>query len=269
MALENKTSTKKGNLNSNNDDTIDLLKLARVLLAKWWLILIVGVLFAGGTYAGTGFLIKPTYRSYFTAYINNKTEVGTSNLSTADISASRNLVSTYQSIIESRSNIEHAIEENGLNLQYDSVKTAIEVSQVNNTEIISVSVITTDPHTSLALAKALQDSSADYVESIVEGSSMRVVEQVRFADKPYGPDYIRYGILGGLAGVVLVCAILILRDLLDTRIRSKEDLENRFDVIVIGTIHDLNQPKKGSGYGYYGYGAEQKSEEKKQEGGDK
>ena len=51
---------------------IDVSSIFKALWKKLWLILLVGVVCGGLTYAATKVLVTPTYRSGFTAYVNNK-----------------------------------------------------------------------------------------------------------------------------------------------------------------------------------------------------
>ena len=51
---------------------IDIIPILKELLKKLWLIILVGLILSGAVFVGTKVLIKPTYRSGFTAYVNNK-----------------------------------------------------------------------------------------------------------------------------------------------------------------------------------------------------
>ena len=232
--------------------TIDLMKLIRSLLQHWWLLLIAAVLFGVGFFAGTHILIAPTYRSGFTAYVNNRIDSNsTESVSSSDITASENLTSTYAVIISSQPNVEAALEEAGMTCTFDEAIEWISIDAVDDTQVIQVSVTAEDPDTAYQLAQALEEVSPDYVAEIVEGSSMRIVASPNYPDEIYAPDYLRNALLGAVLGLFLAAAYIILRDLTDRRIKSAEALQERFDVPIVGIIHDLNSTGQG---GYYGYG---------------
>mgnify|MGYP003295505722 CR=1 FL=1 len=81
---------------------IDLQKLLLAYLRKWWLIVIVTLVAALGTYYYTANHITPMYRTSVMIYVNNtKSEEVIENLTTSNISAAKHLVNTYVNIITS------------------------------------------------------------------------------------------------------------------------------------------------------------------------
>ena len=82
-----------------NEIEIDLVPILKAIWSKLWLIVLVGVLVAAMAYAATKIFIKPTYRCGFTAYVNN--QHSSESLSNQDISAGKQLVDTYVTVIRS------------------------------------------------------------------------------------------------------------------------------------------------------------------------
>ena len=241
-----------GKRNTIFDREIFLLDIWKMLIKKWWLIVLVSVLCGGITFAGTKLFVEPTYESSFTAYVNNSNQnINNDTLTTADITAARNLTSTYATIIKSQPDIEAAIQAAGLNLAYENVIDNISVNTLNDTEIIRVSVITTDPDTSYKIASSLQKVAPDYVAGIVAGSSMMVIEPARHPTSIYGPNYLLNVIIGIILGDFILMIALIIYELMDDRVKDVDEL-NRYGIVVIGTVHDL-ATSKSNGYGYYGY----------------
>ena len=233
------------------EDEIDLLEILRIFLGHWKLLVIVAAIVGVVSLLVARFFIAPTYRSSFTAYINNSTNAGDSaTLTNADIQAARSLTGTYAEIISSRPNVENAIEAAGISLLYEDLKEGISVDDLNNTEIIEVAVITKDPKTSFLLASALEITSPEYVEKIVSGSSMMIVTHAELPLKKFGPNYKKIAAIAAMLSAVLVFGILVIRSFMDTRVKSEEELTNRYGVIVIGRMHDLLATEQSEN-GYY------------------
>lgn len=84
-------------------EEIDLIPLFKAVVSKWWLIVIFAVVLGMVSYFVTDTFVTPTYRSGFTAYVNNRSGVtasgteatGSKKLTTSDITASQSLVKTY------------------------------------------------------------------------------------------------------------------------------------------------------------------------------
>lgn len=236
---------------SSNED-IFLLDIWKVIMQKWWLVILIAFLCGGLAYIGTKLFIEPTYQSSFSAYVNNSNQnINNDSLSTADITAARNLTSTYATIITSQPDIEAAIRESGLDMTYSEISNKISVNTLNDTEIIRVSVVTTNPEVSYKIATSLQRVAPDYVAGIVVGSSMMVIEPANYPNSIYGPNYLKNTVLGAAVGVILLLIILFICEIMDNRIRGVDEL-SRYGIVVIGTVHDLAVSKQ-QGYGYYGY----------------
>ena len=136
------------------EDIIDLGVLLKALLRRWWVILLTTVLCGGMALIGSILLIAPTYSSGFTAYIDNSKERVTDSISSTDISASKELVSTYSAIIRSRSVVEDAIQKANISCTYEYMEDKVIVQEVDDTGIIEVSVVTEDSKMSYEMAKA-------------------------------------------------------------------------------------------------------------------
>lgn len=243
------------------EDTIDLLDLFGFLWKWIWLIITVVLLVGSASYMGTKLLVTPTYKTAFTAYVNNRNASAgadiSSMLSSSDLMASKSLANSYAEILTSRDLLLMAAEEAGEDeYTYKELYQAVTTEVKSDTEIITVSVELEDPNAAVAIANALADISRDYIADIVDGSSMKIIDKAILPETYYTPSYLKNAMMGGLLGGVLVCAFLMLFYFMDDTIKSENDLVKRLDVTIIGTIPDLaTATRRGFGYGYgYGYG---------------
>jgi len=234
------------------EETIDLLEVGRILLKRWWKILFVMAVAGAAAYGLSTFFVQPKYKSGFTAYINNNKEQPTESVSSQDITAARSMVSTYGAIIKSRSVIEEAIERARADCTYDDLNGSVTVEAVDDTEIIQVDVSTTDPEMSYDLAKALQKVSADRIFKIMEAGSMSVINTAEYPSGIDSPDYVRISLIAAVLAGMLFSGVILLREWMDDRIKGAEKLEEWYEIPVLGIIHDLtsaNVQKGGYGYG--------------------
>ncbi len=243
---------RKNKFASEEVNTIDLRPIMRALLRGAWIIILAAVVFGAAAYCGTKLLITPTYRSSFTAYVNNRTDVeGMTSVSSADLSASRSLVRTYAAILTSRSVLEEAAKAAGTNYSYSQMSQMVSTSVVSDTEIITIHVVSADPVEARDLAQAIADVAPMRVSTIVEGSSMQVVDPPVVPGGRYAPSYQKNTMMGALLGAFLVAALIALRELIDDHVKDEETLEERFGMPVLGTIPNMTEAvKKNSNYGY-------------------
>ena len=242
----------------NTEVEIDIIPLMKALLSKVWLMVIVGIVIAGLAFGAAKVLVKPTYRSGFTAYVNNQqTQVNKDVLTSSDLTAAKELVRTYSQILKSNSVLTASANSISMNYSYTDLKDMVFTEIENDTEIIDVYVVHTDPRVAYDLANAIAATSPTYMAKIVEGSSMKVIDVPLYSEQRYKPSYAKFALLGFLAGVLLIMIIYVIKYFSDDTVKSEGDIESRFDIPILGVIPDLTKSDdKKSNYYAYDYSSE-------------
>lgn len=245
-----KTENKR---NESQELEINIIPLLKELLRKLWLIVLVGLIIGGAVYVGAKVFIKPSYRSGFTAYVNNKQgKQNTDYLTSSDVNAAKELVLTYRSIITSNTILTAAAESINIDLSYDSLAKRVSTEIKNDTEIISVYVVDTDPQFAYDYAQAIAKTAPAYMSQIVEGSSMKIIDVPEYSEKRYKPSYLRYGIIGFLIGALIVIVFVIIRHFMDDTVKTEGEIEDKFALPILGVIPDVTKASnKSSDYYYY------------------
>lgn len=242
----------------SRDIEINLVPMLKALLSKLWLMALVGLILGGVVFGVTKMLVKPTYRSGFTAYVNNQQAMDNKeSLTYSDLNAAKQLVSTYQQIIKSNQILSAAAEKCDPDLTYGQVSGMVKAEVLGETEIISVSVTSNDPDLSYELAKAIAQVAPEKMGYIVEGSSMKIIDEPVKITAPYGPSYFRFAVLGFLAGVLIVLVKTIIDFFKDDKIKSEHEIEEQFDIPILGVIPDITASGSGKGYYESSYGYQQ------------
>ena len=246
----NKTENKR---NESQNFEIDLVALLKEIVKKLWLILLVGLIVGGAVYVGAKVFIKPTYRSGFTAYVNNKQGKQTTDyLTSSDVNAAKLLVLTYQSIIKSNNILTAAAESIGVDSPYESLAKKVSAEVKDDTEIISVYVVDTDPQFAYEYAQAIAKTAPAYMAQIVEGSSMKIIDVPEYSEKRYKPSYLKFGLIGFLIGALLVIIFIVVRYFMDDTIKNESEIESKFALPILGVIPDITKASnKSSDYYYY------------------
>lgn len=244
----------------NDEIEIDLQRLIGALLNKAWLIGLVAIVCAVVTFLGTFFFITPEYQSAAMFYVNNNSvSLGEASLSitSSDISASKSLVNSYIVILNTRESLTDVIDYAGVDRTYAQLKKMITAEAVDATEIFQVVVTSTDPQEAEKIADAIAYILPKRISSIIEGTSAKVVDSAVLPSKPSSPSYTKNTIMGFLVGLVLMVAIIVVRELMDITIRSEEDIAQSCKHPILSAVPDMEVSTKG-GY-YYGYGNQKKT----------
>ena len=241
---------------NQNDDyiEIDLMKIFYLLKTKIKSIILITVVCGLAALGITQFMITPQYKAETLLYVNNNsislgsTEV---SISEGDIRAAQTLVETYIVILKSRTTLNEVIKEANLDYSYEELKNMINSAAINGTEIFTVDVCSEDPKEAELIANTIGHVLPDKISSIVDGSSVRIVDYAVTPSKKDSPSVPRNTMLGVLLGLIISCGIVVIESLMDRKIKDSDYLIKNYNIPLLAVIPDLQNSQK-DGYGYYG-----------------
>ena len=242
------------NVKKKQEEEIDLLKLAKVLWKRIWVILICAMILGAAGYYWTYRKMYTSYRSSAMLYVNNNAvSLGSAKLSitSGDIKAVNNLMETYSVILTSRNTLNEIIEETGIPFTYEELKKMIKTETVGDTAIFRITVTTADPELSAHLCNSIMEVLPKKIMTVIEGASAQIVDYAVTGEPVVNGNPVKTAAIGALIGIVLSSGVIIFLSLIDTKIRNEEYLLETFhDLPILTSIPDLNESGKG---GYYGY----------------
>ncbi len=215
-------------MNKEYDDEveIDLGALLQTLLRKWWLIIICAVIGAALALGGTVLFITPKYESQAMLYILNKT---TSVTSLADIQIGSALTADFEVIATSKPVIDGAIEtlkkEEGKTFTRKEITDMLSVTNKDDTRILVITATSENPQDACIVANAVAENTATKMGEIMKSDPPTTVENAEVTEKPVSPSLKKNTAIGFLLGAILVCAILVIRFLLNDNIKTEDDVE--------------------------------------------
>lgn len=199
--------TMYGNLRKD----LELNHVLMELLRRKWVILCISLLGAVFFYAYSALLITPMYRATVSFYISNMSGTDVQMLTNSDVSASENLVDTYVYILSSNTVLDAVAEKSGLDLSGSALREMVTVSSIDGTGLCKVEVLSPEPQLSTDSASAIARCAPAEVASIVEGSSIKVVEYAEMPDAPVTPNLLRNTMTGLLLGFLISVCVVLLR----------------------------------------------------------
>ncbi len=242
---------------------INLWRFVEVFLKRVWLIVLAAVIFGAGGFVYTKVAVTPMYKSQFKAYITNKLvddkttdEEQDVETNTGDLNASIGLMYLYNEIIQSRSVLINAAAETpGLeNYQYGTLKNMVSTVMPEKASMIEVTVTANDPETAKLFAAAIAKHAIARGQEIEKRSTMTLVDAPVEPKAPFAPNTLSNVALATVIGGVLSYVLFVVVDLVNDRVMDSEDLENRYDVVVMGRIPDMSSASREYRYKYrYSY----------------
>lgn len=209
------------------------------------LIIALMVLVGAGSYAYSHTLPKK-YRSYASVIV-----VPVRGESTSEVVQGSNyvqdIVPTYALLATTPYVLQPAIDSLGLDESPSRLASRVNVVTPLNTVVIQISVTDGSPQRAQQIAAAITTSLINAVDEVSPtiGTEPAVrLETVSPATLPrayVSPDSTMYGMVGGLAGLVIGVGIALLRELLRSRPRNGDDLRELTDLPVLGEVPHLGR----------------------------
>ncbi|MBO5904574.1 MAG: hypothetical protein J6Q64_04270 [Clostridia bacterium] len=229
-------SEKTSNTENTQEIEIDLGKLLRSVLSKLWLVVLVGLLAALGAYYYTSEMVTPTYSSTARVYIQNSQTIQSS---ASDLQSATTLKEDFQVLVKSDEVYRQVLEsmgENGAN--YKSLRGKISLDN-NTTRFVDITVSDPDPVRAKKLADATAYVSRIKAKEILGVQDVAIMQLGSVSTSPSSPNMSKNIILGALAGMFSVCAIIVLVSLFNNKLTTVEDVEKYLGITVLGSIPDI------------------------------
>ena len=207
----------------NREDIIDIdpvLILKRVLKYVW-VILTVGIVFGIAAYMWSTIMVVPKYKSSTKVYaLNNEKK-----LATQDFQISNYLLKDYKEIILSSKVLERVIDKNGIKMNLVELRSKIEVKIPQDTRILTITVEDTDAKRAADIANAVRDEAFEEIKEITKEESAKILEPAQESKSPSSPDIRKNTIMAAAIGILLSLGIVVLKEVLDDRVKKQEDIE--------------------------------------------
>lgn len=185
-------------------------------------------------------LMGNTYTAQTSMYIlaNSNTESQSTNYT--DLTASQLLANDVATLLQSDRVEADAASSLGLT---DLSDYKVSVTSETTTRVISFVVTGPDPQGVADVANEMASQVSVVAQDVQMAGSINVIDEAVAPTSPSGPNRMLYIAVAFLAGLFLAIAIVVLMDMLNTRIRSAEDAEELLGVPVVGRIPAMK--KKG------------------------
>ena len=228
----------------NQDNTksveIDVLALLQKLWTKKVFILFTAFYVAVFSFLGTYFFIQPTYTSTTRIYVVNQA-TDNKNLSAQDLQAGTYLVNDYKEIITSNDVLSEVIKDEKLNLSEAELSKMVSVNIPTDTRLISISVKAKTGQDAQVLANKVREVASKKIKTVTKVEDVTTLEEAKLPSSPSSPNIKRNVLLGAILGGFVAIVAVLVREVLDDRIRRPEDVEDVLEMTLLGIVPDTDK----------------------------
>ena len=212
-----------------------LLRKKRILLITVFLsfVLITGVI--------SYFFLTPKYEATTQLLINQK-EKSSNRLETQDIQSNLQIINTYNVIIKSPVILDKVIENLSLLTTSDLLAEEISVTNEQNSQVLNISVEHEKLKTAVATANMTADVFQEEIKKIMSIDNVTVLSPAleKKSVKPIKPNLPLNLIISSILGVVFGVGLAYFLYLINTTVKTEEDIEELIDYPLLGIVSPIN-----------------------------
>lgn len=213
-----------------------LLELLQIIRKHLKLCISLPIIFALATAVFSFVALANTYTASVSMYVlANSSETQANTTLSTDLSASQMLTNDVSQLIQSERVLNQTANQLGMTEQ-ELEKYDVEVTSSTTTRLITIEVTGDTPNSAAAIANGLANTTNTVAQEIMDIEAVNVIDQAATPDEPSGPPRTLYVAVAFLAGIFLAVAIVVVMDMVNTRIRKPEEIEELLEIPVIGKI---------------------------------
>lgn len=209
-----------------------LLELLKLLRKHLKLVVALPVLCAVFTAAVCWTLLPNTYTADVSMYVLSKSN-DKASITNSDLSASQMLTNDVVTLVK------------GSRVQSDAAKALgmtsfsgydVKVTSATTTRVVTVSVTGKSAEDVAAVANQLAKTTDDVAQEVMNLESINVIDEASAPASPSGPARMKYVAVALLAGLFVAVAFVVVLDMVNTRVRTPEEVEEMLGLPTIGRI---------------------------------
>lgn len=221
-------------------EELDLKELVQIFWEKKiQIILIVAIFAVVGVIYSVGF-VTPKYQATTSLLLATNSAQSTSgkdsSITTTDVTLNSKLVSTYSKLVKSDKVVRTVISNLSLKMEEGTLKKIVSVTAAEDTEFIEISVKNEDPALATKIANEIAKVFIDNVKEFYGVENVHVVDAAEVPQAPYNINHAKDIVIFAFIGVVVAVMNVLIVNMLDTTIKSEEDIEKNFGLTVLATM---------------------------------
>lgn len=217
-------------------EELDLKEVLKMFWNRKFRIILIVILFVIVGMIYSIFFVTPMYSSSTTLVLATNLTSKDSSITATDLNVNSKLISTYSELVKSKNVLRTVIDNLNIDIKEDELRKNIDVSSVKNTELIEITVTNADKYYARKIANEIAQVFMEKVKSIYNIENIQVVDEAEISNEPSNINYKRDVALYIIAGLVVSVFYILIENMLDTTIKSAEDIENIYQVPVLASI---------------------------------
>ncbi|WP_066186655.1 MULTISPECIES: YveK family protein [Gracilibacillus] len=208
-----------------NIKEIDLKQYFLLIKKRFWIIIVMTVISTLAGYYYSHYNNAPIYESSTRMILGSGSED----------------MSTLMVMIKDPIVMEKVVEELQLERSAGAIADQITVSQVDESQVVQISVTDSDPEMAADLANATAATYKTEIKDILGFTEVQLLSEAKTNTASINAASSNLTIITFVSGLIVGLGIIFLIDSLDAKIRKESEVEALLGVPVLGTVSNMNK----------------------------
>ncbi|MEG0669133.1 MAG: Wzz/FepE/Etk N-terminal domain-containing protein [Clostridium sp.] len=217
------------------EESINLQEIVDSLKNRWKFVIICMLSFILVASIMTFFVIKPTYQSSTKVFIG-KEETKVQTYDQSEITMYQKLIKTFSETLKTKDLIKGSLAEINSDKNVNYVLSNLTVVPVADTQIIEIKYQDKSSFDAATVLNSIKNEFVTLANELVPNVNIKVIEDVREYENPISPNKTMNIAIAAILGLMVGVGAVFLLEFMDSTFKTKEQLENSYDIPVIGVI---------------------------------
>ena len=193
-------------------------------------------------YIYTSFLVKPKYTSSTTLILAQRNSAdSTGTITSTDVTLNDKLIDTYKEIATSNTVVRTVITNLKLtNIDESTLKKEINVTAVNGTQILKISVTDSNADMATKIANEMGQVFSKRIADIYKIDNVSIIDEAETTGIPSNINHKKDMLIFLVGGIVIAVALVLLINMLDNSIKSSTDIERALNLNILAEIPECD-----------------------------
>lgn len=213
--------------------------------------MVIGIIYSVG-------FVTPMYSSSTTLVLAGTSSTTDSNqvsesITTTDLTINSKLVATYSVLVKSENILGQVISNLGINVDAEQLKKNVEVTSVEDTELIEITVSNENAEYAARIANEIANVFKEKIAGDVYNiNNVHIWDEAKIATSPSNVNHLKDIVIFAFIGAVVAVMYVLIANMLDTTVKTQEEIEKSIKIPVLASIpmYDMEMEKlkkKGKG----------------------
>lgn len=229
---------------STNEKTLDLMAMLNLLKKHWLFLAVCSLIGLGLATVVTKFVMHPKYEAESHVLVNQKTN-DNSGMQLSQVQTDLQMINTYKDVITNPIILNSVVSE--LRNTYDlpisiaKLQDMITVETSQTSQVFAVKVKADTPYLAAEVANITVKVFSQKIPTIMKShvNNVSVISRAKMPTKPVSPILILNLAIGFILGLFFAVAVVIIKDLTNTKVTTMEYLTDELGLINLGIITEI------------------------------